>query len=95
MIYHDHCHPILHTKDQNPHQEANRNYEEYLAAIGTGPCSQDMVMRADMVMFINQDHDKQWRIANETLIKAKSIRGYRTNNRKWTENKFKVKCDNI
>ena len=24
------------------------------------------------------------------MIKAKSVRGYRTNNRKWTENKFKV-----
>ena len=68
----------------------SKNYEEFLAAIGTGPCSQDMVMRADMVMEIAQEPDKQWRIANETLIKAKSVRGYRTNNRKWTENKFKV-----
>jgi len=70
--------------------EASKNYEEFLAAIGTGPCSQDMVMRADMVMVISQEPDKQWRIANETLIKAKSVRGYRTNNRKWTENKFKA-----
>ena len=68
----------------------SKNYEEFLSAIGTGPCSQDMVMRADMVMVIAQEPDKQWRIANETLIKAKSVRGYRTNNRKWTENKFKV-----
>ena len=30
------------------------NYEEYLAAIGTGPCSQDLVMRAGMVLRINQ-----------------------------------------
>lgn len=64
------------------------NYEEYLALLGTGPCSQDMVMRADMVLTIEQEADKQWRICNETLIKAKSVRGYRTNNRKWTENKF-------
>ena len=35
-------------------QEANRNYEEYLAAIGTGPCSQDMVMRADVKLSIEQ-----------------------------------------
>ena len=35
-------------------QEANRNYEEYLAAIGTGPCSQDMVMRADVKLTIEQ-----------------------------------------
>ena len=64
-----------------------------------------------MVMVIRQEEDKQWRIVNETLIKAKSVRGYRwvrgggevgrlslsdnpilpvrTNNRKWTENKFK------
>jgi len=70
--------------------EANRNYEEYLAAIGTGPCSQDMVMRADVKLTIEQEADKQWRISTETVIKAKSIRGYRTSNRKWTENKFKV-----
>jgi len=66
------------------------NYEEYLAAIGVGPCSQDLVMRAGMVLRINQDPDKQWRISTETLIRAKSVKGYRTNNRKWTENKFKV-----
>ena len=34
-------------------------------------------MRADMVMVIRQEEDKQWRIVNETLIKAKSVRGYR------------------
>jgi len=66
------------------------NYEEYLAAIGTGPCTQDMVMRAGMVLRINQEPDKQWRISTETLIRAKSVKGYRTNNRKWTENKFKA-----
>ena len=37
-----------------------------------------------------EEPDKQWRISTETLIRAKSVRGYRTNNRKWTENKFKV-----
>jgi len=66
------------------------NYEEYLSAIGTGPCSQDLVMRAGMVLRINQEPDKQWRISTETLIRAKSVKGYRTNNRKWTENKFKA-----
>jgi len=64
------------------------NYEDYLGKVGTGPCSMDMVMRADMVLSIEQEEDKQWKISNETLIKAKSVRGYRTNNRKWTENKF-------
>ena len=54
MIYHDHCLPDHHNQDQNTHQEANRNYEEYLAAIGTGPCSQDMVMRADVKLTIEQ-----------------------------------------
>merc|ERR1719433_2236869 len=47
------------------------------------------MMRADLVLVIQQEEDKQWRLATETLIKAKSVRGYRTNNRKWTENKFK------
>jgi len=70
--------------------EANRNYEEFLAAIGTGPCSQDMVMRAAVTLTIEQEMDKQWRISSETVIKAKSVRGYRTANRKWTENKFKA-----
>ena len=36
-----------------------------------------MVMRADMVMVVHQEEDRQWRIVNETLIKAKSVRGYR------------------
>jgi len=67
----------------------NINFEEYLSEVGTGACTSDMVMRADMVLIISQEEDKQWRLAQETLIKAKSIRGYRTNNRKWTENKFK------
>merc|ERR1711874_395053 len=66
------------------------NYEEYLAAIGTGPCTQDLVMRAGMVLRISQEPDRQWRISTETLIRAKSVKGYRTNNRKWTENKFKA-----
>ena len=30
------------------------NYEEYLAGIGTGPFTQDLVMRAGMVLRINQ-----------------------------------------
>ena len=33
---------------------ASINYEEYLSAIGTGPCSQDLVMRAGLVLRINQ-----------------------------------------
>ena len=52
--HHDLRHPNHHIQDKNPHQEANRNYEEYLAAIGTGPCSQDMVMRADVKLTIEQ-----------------------------------------
>ena len=44
---------------------------------GTGACTGDMVMRADVVVSISQEEDKQWRIAQETLIKAKSVRGYR------------------
>ena len=36
-----------------------------------------------------QELDKHWRIMTETAIKAKSIKGYSTYNRKLTENKFK------
>ena len=48
-----------------------------MSLAGAGACTADMVMRADMVMVIRQEEDKQWRIVNETLIKAKSVRGYR------------------
>ena len=37
-----------------------------------------------------QELDKRWRISTETAIKAKSIKGYKTYNRKLTENKFKA-----
>jgi len=70
-------------------QVGSRNYEEYLTELGAGACTAHMMMRADLVLVIQQEEDKQWRLATETLIKAKSVRGYRTNNRKWTENKFK------
>merc|ERR1712059_2195 len=48
------------------------------------------VMRAGQVLRIQQEEDRQWRLSSETVIQAKSARGYRTRNRKWTENKFKV-----
>ena len=67
----------------------SKRYDDYLAALGTGACTADMVLRADMVLTVREEPDKQWRLSNETLIRAKSVRGYRTNNRKWTENKFK------
>ena len=38
-----------------------------------------------------QEPDKQWRVSTETMIKAKSVKGYRTGTRKWTENRFKVR----
>merc|ERR550539_1370147 len=68
----------------------SKRYDDYLAALGTGACTADMVLRADMVLTVREEPDKQWRLSNETLIRAKSVRGYRTNNRKWTENKFKA-----
>ena len=37
-----------------------------------------------------QEIDKHWRIVTETSIKAKSVRGYSTYNRKLTENKWKA-----
>ena len=44
---------------------------------GAGACTAHMMMRADLVLVIQQEEDKQWRLATETLIKAKSVRGYR------------------
>ena len=44
---------------------------------GGGACTAHMMMRADMVMIVQQEEDRQWRLATETLIKAKSVRGYR------------------
>ena len=37
-----------------------------------------------------QEIDKHWRVVTETSIKAKSVRGYSTYNRKLTENKWKA-----
>ena len=39
-----------------------------------------------------QELDKHWRIMTETSIKAKSVKGYATYNRKLTENKWKPGC---
>ena len=36
----------------------------------------------------DQEVDKHWRIISETSIKAKSVRGYSTYNRKLTSNKW-------
>ena len=41
-----------------------------------------MVMRARVVVTVTQELDRQWRIRSETAIKAKSVRGYSTYNRK-------------
>ena len=49
-------------------------------------------MLFDCIYKLIQEPDKQWRISTESLIRAKSVRGYRSSNRKWTENKFKVSC---
>lgn len=68
------------------------NYRAYLRAIGAGRYSVDLAMRAATIIRIHQEPDKQWRISTESLIRAKSVRGYRSSNRKWTENKFKVSC---
>ena len=54
------------------------------------PAKKGCVRLTDFSMDI-EETDKQWRISTETLIRAKSVKGYRTNNRKWTENKFKVR----
>jgi len=68
---------------------SSNNFEQYLEAIGTGPMSRTMVMRSKVQLNIGQTLDKQWQIFTETAIKAKSIRGYATYNRKLTQNKFK------
>jgi len=39
---------------------------------------------------IYEDLDKQWKILSETCVKAKSIRGYKTQNFKMTSNKFRI-----
>ena len=44
-----------------------------------------------MIFFLLlQELDKQWRISYETIIRAKSIRGYNTRAGKVTENKFQL-----
>ena len=40
-----------------------------------------------------QELDKQWRISYETVIRAKSIRGYNTRAAKMTENKYQLEVE--
>ena len=40
-----------------------------------------------------QELDKQWRICYETIIRAKSLKGYRTSVWKVTENKFQLEVE--
>ena len=65
-------------------------YRDFLSSVGVAPFSQDLVMRSSLVLRITQEQDRQWRLSTETLIRAKSVKGYRSSNRMWTENKFKV-----
>jgi len=68
---------------------ASQNYRDYLRTIGVGRYSVDLVMRAHTLLRLREEPDKQWRVSTETMIKAKSVKGYRTGTRKWTENRFK------
>ena len=68
-------------------------YRDFLSSVGVAPFSQDLVMRSCLVLRITQEQDRQWRLSTETLIRAKSVKGYRSSNRKWTENKFKVRVN--
>ena len=65
-------------------------YRDFMSSVGVAPFSQDLVMRSSLVLRIRQEEDRQWRLSTETLIRAKSVKGYRSSNRMWTENKFKV-----
>jgi len=67
----------------------SHNFREYLSVLGVGPFTQDMVMKAGVVLTIEQELDKQWRISTENLIKARSVKGYMTRERKLTKNKYK------
>ena len=69
---------------------ASLGFREFLASVGVGRYSQELAMRTSLVLRIRQEPDRQWRLSTETMIRAKSVKGYRTSNRKWTENKFKV-----
>ena len=47
----------------------------------------------DFFFVLLQELDKQWRISYETIIRAKSIRGYNTRAGKVTENKFQLEVE--
>ena len=64
--------------------------ELVLEAVGANPRTLAMVMKADAMITIYEDIDRQWKILQETSIIAKSLRGYRTRNFKMTANKFKL-----
>jgi len=67
---------------------ASHNFDQFLKKIGTGPLSLNMVMRASVILTITKTPDEHWEIGFETGIKAKSVVGYSTCNRKMTKNKF-------
>ena len=69
---------------------ASLSFRKFLASVGVARYSQDLAMGSSLILRIRQEPDRQWRLSTETLIRAKSVKGYRTSNRKWTENKFKV-----
>eukprot|EP00092_Neocalanus_flemingeri_P029285 GFUD01031796.1.p1 GENE.GFUD01031796.1~~GFUD01031796.1.p1 ORF type:complete len:252 (-),score=70.20 GFUD01031796.1:451-1206(-) len=71
-------------------QFQSNDYEKYLETLGVGPMIISMVIRANMVLKINQEIDKRWKFVYETSIKAKSMRGFSTNTPKLVENKFVV-----
>ena len=46
-----------------------------------------------IMLMMMQELDKQWRISYETVIRAKSIRGYNTRAAKMTENKYQLEVE--
>ena len=87
---------------------STQNYDTFLAKVGAGPLSSNMVLRARINLtikqvragrrpggctYLSQELDKQWRIRYETIIRAKSIKGYNTKAGKVTENKYQLEVE--
>lgn len=54
------------------------NWEQYLEVVGAGKMTAGMIMKADRMVTISRQLDKQWLIRCECKFKAKSMKGFNT-----------------
>ena len=71
------------------------NMGEVLPLLGTGPCTASMVLRANMMLSLQEDIDFGWWIRYEYYMKGKNPKGYKARAHKMTSNKFIPECEKL